>query len=43
MYNFILQQWIMIKIGEVNVRSYVPKWINEAQANIIIGTPQVTQ
>jgi len=41
MYNFILNQWILRKIDEVKVRSYVPKWIYEEQADTIIATPQI--
>lgn len=41
MYNFIKNQWIMRKIDEAKVRSYVPKYITEEQANEIIATPQV--
>jgi hypothetical protein len=41
MYNFILNQWIMRKVDEAKVRSYVPKCIKEEQADIIIATPQI--
>jgi hypothetical protein len=42
-YNFILNQWIMRKIDEAKVQSYVPKWITAQQATTIIATPQVAE
>lgn len=41
MYSFILNQWIMRKIDEAKVQSYVPKWITAEQATSILATPQV--
>ncbi|MFC5468402.1 hypothetical protein ACFPPD_06695 [Cohnella suwonensis] len=41
MYNFILNQWVMRKIDEAKVQSYVPRWITSEQAATIIATPQV--
>jgi len=40
MYNFILTQWIMRKIDEQKVLSYVPKWITQEQADTILATQQ---
>lgn len=41
MYQFILNQWILGKIDADKVRSYVPKWITQEQAETILATPQV--
>ena len=42
MYNFILNMWIMRKIDEPKVQSYVVKaYITQEEANIILATPQV--
>lgn len=41
MYNFILNQWKLKNIDEAKVRSYVPKYITDAQADTIIATPQI--
>jgi hypothetical protein len=42
MYNFILNMWIMKKIDEAKVQSYVTKgYITQEEANIILATPQV--
>ena len=42
MYNFILNMWIMRKIDEPKVQSYVVKsYINQEEANIILATPQI--
>jgi hypothetical protein len=43
MYQFILNQWVMRKIDNTKVNSYVPKWITTEQAETIIATPQVSQ
>lgn len=41
MYNFILNMWIMQKIDEAKVQSYVVKnYITQAEADMIIATPQ---
>lgn len=42
MYNFILNMWIMRKIDEVKVQSYVTKgYITQEEANAILVTPQI--
>lgn len=42
MYNFILNMWVMNKIDEAKVQSYVVKrYIKQEEANIILATPQV--
>ena len=41
MYNFILNMWVMRKIDEEKVYSYVSKkYITDEEANMIIATPQ---
>ena len=40
MYGFILNMWIMRKINEAKVQSYVPFYITQAEANMILATPQ---
>lgn len=41
MYNFILNMWIMKRIDEVKVKSYVPKYITQEQCDKILSTPQI--
>lgn len=42
MYAFILNMWIMRKIDTVKVQEYVTKgYITQAEANIILATPQI--
>jgi len=41
MYGFILNMWIMKKIKEEKVRSYVPVFISKTEADMIIATPQL--
>lgn len=42
MYNFILNMWIMRKIDESKVLSYVGKgYITQEEANMILATPQI--
>lgn len=42
MFNFIYGMWVMGKINEAKVQSYVPKgYITQAEADMIIATPQV--
>lgn len=44
MYNFILNMWIMKRIDAIKVQSYVTKgYITQAEADMILTTPQVTQ
>jgi len=40
MYGFILNMWIMERISAEKVQSYVPKYITQAQCNMILATPQ---
>lgn len=40
MYGFILNMWIMRKIKADKVQSYVPFYITQAEANMILATPQ---
>lgn len=43
MYNFILNMWIMRKIDEAKVESYMAKsYITQAEANIILTTRQIS-
>lgn len=41
MYQFILNMWIMKRIDENKVRSYVPLFISEEEANMILATPKI--
>jgi len=44
-YGFILNMWIMRKIDEVKIETYVasPKnYITQAEADMILVTPQMT-
>lgn len=42
MYIFILNCWIMRKIDEAKVLSYVTKgYITQAEADMILATPQM--
>lgn len=42
MYAFILNCWVMRKIDEAKVLSYVVKgYITQAEADIILATPQI--
>lgn len=41
MYGFILNMWIMKKINEAKVRSYVPFFISQTEADMILATPQM--
>lgn len=41
MYEFILNMWVMKKVDAVKVQSYVDKkFITQAEANVILATPQ---
>ena len=40
MYQFILNMWIMARINESKVRSYVPLYITQAECDMILATPQ---
>ena len=40
-YNFILNMWMMNKINELKVQSYVSKsYITQVEADMILATPQ---
>lgn len=42
MYNFILNMWVMNRIDQAKVQSYVTKgYITQAEADMIIATPQI--
>ena len=44
MYNFILNMWIMRRIDQAKVQSYVAedkKYITQDEADMILATPQV--
>lgn len=42
MYSFILNMWIMRKIGEAKVIEYVTKgYITQIEAEMILSTPQM--
>ena len=40
MYAFILNMWIMGKITAEKVQSYVPRYITQAECDMILATPQ---
>jgi hypothetical protein len=40
MYAFVLNMWVMKRIDAVKVQSYVPKYINQDEADMILATPQ---
>lgn len=40
MYGFILNMWIMKRINEEKVQSYVPKYIAQEECDMILATPQ---
>lgn len=40
MYAFILNMWIMRRIDEAKVQSYVPRFITQDEADMILATPQ---
>lgn len=39
-YAFILNMWVMGKITEEKVRRYVPTYISQDEADMILATPQ---
>ena len=42
MYQFILNMWILGKINEAKVQSYVTKsYITQEEADMILATPQI--
>jgi len=40
MYQFILNMWVMRKINADKVQSYVPRFITQEEADMILATPQ---
>lgn len=40
MYQFILNMWIMERVTAVKVQSYVPRFITQVEADMILATPQ---
>ena len=40
MFWFILNMWIMRRITEAKVRSYVPLYITQEECDMILATPQ---
>ena len=40
-YGFILNMWMMKKIDEAKVKSYVPAYISDDEAKMILATPQL--
>ena len=42
-YTFILNMWIMAKMTEAKVRSYVPFYITQVECDMILATPQFPQ
>ena len=41
MYGFILNMWVMGRVTEQKVRSYVPMFITQEECNMILATPQI--
>ncbi|MER2172034.1 MAG: hypothetical protein ABS938_15545 [Psychrobacillus psychrodurans] len=39
-YGFVLNMWVMKKIDELKVESYVPRYITQEEATMITATPQ---
>lgn len=40
-YSFILNMWVMRVIDGAKVQSYVPRFITQDEANMILATPQL--
>ena len=40
MYAFILNMWIMRKKTADEIQSCVPRWITQAECDMILATPQ---
>ena len=40
MYGFLLNMWIMQKIDEAKLETYVPKFLTRHEADMILATPQ---
>lgn len=43
MFNFILSMFLMKKINADKVQSYVPFYITQLEAEVILATPQLDQ
>lgn len=43
MYAFILNMWIMRKVDTAYIQSKVPTRLTQAEADMILATPQVSQ
>lgn len=41
MYGFILNVWIMGRLTEQKVKSYVPLYITQKECDMILATPQL--
>jgi len=41
MYGFILNMWVMKRINELKVRTYVPIYITQEECDMILATPQI--
>ena len=41
MYGFILNIWVMGRVSEQKVRSYVPLYITQTECDMILATPQI--
>ena len=40
MYAFLIGMWVRRKVTETQIRSYVPKFITNEEAESILSTPQ---
>ena len=40
MYGFILNMWVMKRLDEEKIQSYVPKFITQEEVDMILATPQ---
>ena len=41
MYGFILNMWIMRRMTETKIKSYVPIYISQEECDMILATPQM--
>jgi len=42
-YQFVLNMWVMRKIDEAKVQSYVGRYITQQEADMILATPQIPE
>jgi hypothetical protein len=42
-YNFYLNMWIMRKITEAQLQAKVPRYLTQAECDMIIATPQIPE